>query len=106
MNARLRRSCSGSTSGSSIHSGSRCRVFSDSSMRKSASYPTCRRSDESRIVGGRMDLKSGCMLWPELDSAAAPNFPRLDRDQRCDVAIIGGGITGALCAYHLTEDGA
>ena len=30
-------------------------------------------------------------------------YPPLERDERCDVAIIGAGITGALAAHRLTE---
>jgi glycine/D-amino acid oxidase-like deaminating enzyme len=32
-------------------------------------------------------------------------FPALDSDVSCDVAVIGGGITGAIAAYHLVEAG-
>lgn len=51
-----------------------------------------------------MDLRSGCTFWPDL----TPNVPRygpLGRDLSCDVAILGGGITGALAAYFLTHAG-
>src|SRR4051794_17235562 len=33
------------------------------------------------------------------------SYPRLDRDCRCDVVIVGGGITGALIAYYLSHAG-
>jgi glycine/D-amino acid oxidase-like deaminating enzyme len=52
-----------------------------------------------------VDLRSGCIFWPEV-AGPAPPFPALDRDFACDVAVIGGGITGALCAYHLSRAGA
>ena len=32
-------------------------------------------------------------------------FPKLEKDIRTDVAIIGGGITGILCAYMLKQQG-
>jgi len=51
-----------------------------------------------------VDLRSGCTFWPDL----TPNVPRygpLGRDLSCDVAILGGGITGALAAYFLTREG-
>ncbi len=32
-------------------------------------------------------------------------FPQLQRDLRCDVAVVGGGITGALIADHLADRG-
>jgi len=40
-----------------------------------------------------------------VDSAALPRFPKLDRDLRVDVAIIGGGITGITAAYLLKKAG-
>ena len=33
------------------------------------------------------------------------SFPKLEKDIRTDVAIIGGGITGLLCAYMLKQKG-
>ena len=33
------------------------------------------------------------------------SFPKLEKDIRTDVAIIGGGITGLLCAYVLKQNG-
>ena len=32
-------------------------------------------------------------------------YPPLDRNQRCEVAVIGAGITGALVAWHLAQAG-
>jgi glycine/D-amino acid oxidase-like deaminating enzyme len=51
-----------------------------------------------------MDLTSGTPLWPVLDGLPSA-FPRLHRDRRCDVAVIGGGITGALVAHRFTREG-
>lgn len=41
-------------------------------------------------------------LWQE---TALPNFPALDRDLTVDVLIIGGGLTGLLCAHRLVKAG-
>jgi glycine/D-amino acid oxidase-like deaminating enzyme len=51
-----------------------------------------------------VDLKSGYPLWPVTDGLIA-TYPRLSSALRCDVAIIGGGITGALVAHHLVDAG-
>lgn len=37
------------------------------------------------------------------DSVNFPNFDKLKKDIRTDVLIIGGGITGLLCAYQLKQ---
>lgn len=51
-----------------------------------------------------MDLMSGYPFWP-IKNGLITSYPALKQDLTCDVAIIGGGITGALIAYHLTEAG-
>lgn len=51
-----------------------------------------------------MDLKSGYPFWTVKNGLLA-HFPPLDRDLRCDVAILGAGITGALIARSLAEAG-
>ena len=39
------------------------------------------------------------------DSVNFPSFEQLKKDIRTDVLIIGGGITGLLCAYQLQQSG-
>ena len=51
-----------------------------------------------------MDLRSGSAFWPIRDGLVQ-TFPALDGDLTCDVAVIGGGVTGAMAAYHLVEAG-
>lgn len=51
-----------------------------------------------------MDLKSGYPLWPVKDGLVHI-YPPLTTAVTCDVAVIGGGITGALVAFHLVEAG-
>jgi len=51
-----------------------------------------------------MNLKSGSLLWPDRHADVA-SYPPLTRDVSCDLAIIGGGITGALLADELSRRG-
>lgn len=51
-----------------------------------------------------MDLKSGYPYWA-VKNGLMQAFPQLEEDRRCDVAIIGGGITGALIANELATHG-
>jgi glycine/D-amino acid oxidase-like deaminating enzyme len=51
-----------------------------------------------------MDLKSGTPFWPIKDGLLV-TYPALKQDLSCDVAIVGGGISGALAAHHLAEAG-
>ncbi len=39
------------------------------------------------------------------DTVSLPQFPRLDKDVKTDVLIIGGGLCGILCAYQLKKSG-
>src|SRR5439155_26901166 len=39
------------------------------------------------------------------DSASLPRFAHLDKDERADVLIVGGGITGLTAAYLLSRAG-
>ena len=49
------------------------------------------------------DLRTGKGPWRPL--LQRPMGRTLEADTRCDVAIVGGGITGALVAEHLTAMG-
>ena len=51
-----------------------------------------------------MDLKSGYPYWA-ISNGLMRAFPPLRSDLRCDVAVIGGGITGALIADELEGHG-
>jgi glycine/D-amino acid oxidase-like deaminating enzyme len=51
-----------------------------------------------------MDLKSGYPFWAVKNGLGAV-FPPLERDVRCDLLVIGGGITGALFADRFARDG-
>ena len=42
-------------------------------------------------------------LWNE--TANRPQFPEQSKNEQTDVLIVGGGITGILCAYHLQRSG-
>lgn len=51
-----------------------------------------------------MNLKSGYPYWA-IKNGLMQAFPPLQADLRCEVAIIGGGITGALIADELAGHG-
>jgi glycine/D-amino acid oxidase-like deaminating enzyme len=51
-----------------------------------------------------MDLRTGVTVW-QLDTAPPPAIAPLERDVACEVAIVGGGITGVLVAHELTSAG-
>src|SRR5689334_11653171 len=51
-----------------------------------------------------MDLKSGTPFWP-IKNGLLATYPALDRHLACDVAIVGGGISGALAADQLAQAG-
>ena len=52
-----------------------------------------------------MDLHSGTPFWPVRDGLPA-TYPPLRQDASADIAVIGAGITGALVAHALAQDGA
>lgn len=51
-----------------------------------------------------MDLKSGYPYWA-IKNGLLHAFPQLQEDLRCDVVVIGAGITGALIADELANHG-
>ncbi|WP_400193707.1 NAD(P)/FAD-dependent oxidoreductase [Hymenobacter sp. B81] len=50
-----------------------------------------------------MILTTGQPFWLTLQGLV--RYPVLDADLHCDVAIVGGGITGALVGYYLAQAG-
>lgn len=51
-----------------------------------------------------MDLTSGQPFWPLQDESPAV-YPSLKEDLKCEVLLLGGGITGAFIAHHLVKEG-
>ena len=51
-----------------------------------------------------MKLTTGTTYWAQANEPP-PKYPRLRRNVRCDVAIVGAGITGALLAHQLVQVG-
>lgn len=51
-----------------------------------------------------MDLRSGYPFW-QVHNGLLRAYPTLDSNITCDVLVLGGGITGALVAWHLIEAG-
>lgn len=51
-----------------------------------------------------MDLKSGYPYWL-IKNGLTDTYPGLRQNHKCEVLIIGGGISGALSAYHLCNAG-
>ncbi len=47
-----------------------------------------------------MNIQSGTFYWPTT-LPDPPSYPDLTEELYCDVAIIGGGSSGAQCAYYL-----
>ena len=55
-------------------------------------------------LGDGVKLKSGYPYWA-VKNGLMHAFPRLERDATCEVAVIGGGISGALIANELATHG-
>lgn len=51
-----------------------------------------------------MNLTSSHPFWA-VNNGLPANYPSLQRNVSCEAVVIGGGITGALVAVHLTEGG-
>ena len=51
-----------------------------------------------------MDLKSGYPFWA-IKNGLMHAFPPLQQDLRCEVVVVGGGITAALIADELVQHG-
>jgi glycine/D-amino acid oxidase-like deaminating enzyme len=51
-----------------------------------------------------MDLRSGYPFWT-VANGLLNDFPALREDLDCDVLVVGAGITGALVAWHLRNEG-
>jgi glycine/D-amino acid oxidase-like deaminating enzyme len=51
-----------------------------------------------------MDLRSGIPFWA-IQSGTLGVYPPLTRDETCEVAVVGGGVTGALVAHRLAAYG-
>jgi glycine/D-amino acid oxidase-like deaminating enzyme len=50
-----------------------------------------------------MILHNGQLYWPETYSHVK-EYPELEEDITCDVLIVGGGMSGALCAHVLSQE--
>jgi glycine/D-amino acid oxidase-like deaminating enzyme len=51
-----------------------------------------------------MKIRSSSPFWP-LNDGLVSNYPALRENSSCDIAIVGGGLSGAMVAYHLVEAG-
>jgi len=51
-----------------------------------------------------MELVAGYPFWL-IKNGLLCSYPKLLENTKCDVVIIGGGISGALTAYHLIQAG-
>ena len=55
---------------------------------------------------GSQKLHNGSLYWPTtLSPSQIPSYPSFEGHTTTEVAIIGGGITGALCAAVLARAG-
>lgn len=51
-----------------------------------------------------MNIMSGTYYWPAT-FPSPPSYPQLEENLECDVLIVGGGSSGAQCAYYLADSG-
>lgn len=51
-----------------------------------------------------MDLKSNEPFWL-VKNGIINSYPSLQQDKKCDILVIGGGITGSLIAHQCIKDG-
>lgn len=51
-----------------------------------------------------MDLRSDLPFWL-VRNGLTQIYPSLERDERCEVIIVGGGVTGALVAHEFSKRG-
>lgn len=51
-----------------------------------------------------MKLRSQSAFWP-IQAGLIETYPSLKRDETCEVAIIGAGVTGALMAHRFSREG-
>jgi glycine/D-amino acid oxidase-like deaminating enzyme len=51
-----------------------------------------------------MELVAGYPFWL-IKNGLLYSYPKLLENEKCDAVIVGGGISGALTAYHLTQAG-
>jgi glycine/D-amino acid oxidase-like deaminating enzyme len=83
-------------------------LLHDDTIAKSQGLDYNRFTDATRVRARAkadcVDLKSGSPFWSVKHGILA-NYPILKQDLACDVAVIGGGITGALVAHYLCEAG-
>ncbi len=49
-------------------------------------------------------LHKGTLYWPET-LAEPERYPSLDREERAQVAIVGGGMSGTICGYWFVKHG-
>lgn len=64
----------------------------------------CSLNPENQRKCQHMDLRSGKAFWP-IRNGLMESYPALDAPVNTDVVVLGGGITGALLAWHLIEAG-
>lgn len=60
-------------------------------------------ADESRT--GLLDLVGGDPPWTDPGEADAPPYSSLEKDADCEVVVLGAGVTGAMCAALLVDEG-